>query len=500
MDLYEEYCAASVDYEQLGMMPQKRESTYFCTPLDADVLGWTGVDGVHFCRVKGYGETVFCISPMNLPGEYVHPVAKNFRDFLRLILACRGTAAIEQMYAWTKDAFDAFLSEDQPDLSRQAALAAVSNAFSLEAMEDPYGYVKGLQKGFDLTGLRFSEDYDEWAPPVTKPQPWKVTFAGGFDHHVGRGGKEIAVNQSFLWGDVRWHVPAVYACAEGLVVDILAQGDAERVQEYVQKAAKLDGCDGASRAAVDALERENPLDHRFSLSAVLNGAVLTQRAQESIYHLPQWLLREDVSCDGSAKLAVTHYGMDIDSPWSLYRCKFNWNTGKKPRIRSLSLTFVQGKQIIPGPCFEVKDAGREVELIHPLTGAAHRIYVEALVPLELDLPRRLLPGALLPNRCWTMRYRITPNIPRGNFHLRDTLPDEEPRSTEASTGVRSDTEAAAIGIIGGADGPTAMFLSCGSGQEERWANSSLRFSLPESIKWQVEFLEKTLQDYVLKIK
>ena len=40
------------------------------------------------------GETVFCVNPMPLCGENVRPVARNFRDFLRLMLATGGAAAM----------------------------------------------------------------------------------------------------------------------------------------------------------------------------------------------------------------------------------------------------------------------------------------------------------------------------------------------------------------------------------------------------------------------
>lgn len=35
-------------------------------------------------------------------GNYVHPRAKDFQDFLRLLLACGHTAALEQAWCWDK--------------------------------------------------------------------------------------------------------------------------------------------------------------------------------------------------------------------------------------------------------------------------------------------------------------------------------------------------------------------------------------------------------------
>ena len=35
--------------------------------------------------------------------KYVYPLAANFKDFLRLILACGSTTAVEQIIGWSKE-------------------------------------------------------------------------------------------------------------------------------------------------------------------------------------------------------------------------------------------------------------------------------------------------------------------------------------------------------------------------------------------------------------
>ena len=75
-----------LDLAPLGLERRDGTETYFCTPKGARIIGWAGVDGIHFCRVRGFGEMVFAVSPMNPAPHYVHPVAQNFSDFLRLLL------------------------------------------------------------------------------------------------------------------------------------------------------------------------------------------------------------------------------------------------------------------------------------------------------------------------------------------------------------------------------------------------------------------------------
>ena len=75
MTEYERFLRLGVDGGAIGFAPGEEEGGYFCTPLDARVLGWD-VEGVHFCCVDGMGETVFCVNPMPLCGENVRPVAR----------------------------------------------------------------------------------------------------------------------------------------------------------------------------------------------------------------------------------------------------------------------------------------------------------------------------------------------------------------------------------------------------------------------------------------
>lgn len=57
---------------------------------------------------------VFSVSPMNSAPDFVHPLANNFADFLRLLLACGDSAALEQAWMWDKAQFEAFLRDNPP--------------------------------------------------------------------------------------------------------------------------------------------------------------------------------------------------------------------------------------------------------------------------------------------------------------------------------------------------------------------------------------------------
>lgn len=163
MTEYERFLRLGVDGEAIGFAPGEEQGGYFCTPLGARVLGWDA-EGVHFCRIDGMGETIFCVNPMPLCGENVRPVARDFRDFLRLLLATGGAAAIAEAGDMTRAQFAAFVQSKTEMENRlrpavRQALERIAQGLDLSPMDDPYGYIRALQAGFDAGALRFSDEY-----------------------------------------------------------------------------------------------------------------------------------------------------------------------------------------------------------------------------------------------------------------------------------------------------------------------------------------------------
>ena len=91
MTLFERFQKLDIDFDSIGFLKDNEPIRYFCTPKAAEILGRAGVDGIHYCRIPRFGETIFAVSPSNLPGEYVHPIARDFEELLSLavkILVC----------------------------------------------------------------------------------------------------------------------------------------------------------------------------------------------------------------------------------------------------------------------------------------------------------------------------------------------------------------------------------------------------------------------------
>ena len=111
MTMYEKYCQLKIDSRWIGLEKSDLCVDYFCTPINATVIGWE--NSIHYCFIKGYRDMVFAVNPEPTVDKYVYPLAMNFKDFLRVILACGSTTAPEQIIGWSKEQFESFVvSED----------------------------------------------------------------------------------------------------------------------------------------------------------------------------------------------------------------------------------------------------------------------------------------------------------------------------------------------------------------------------------------------------
>lgn len=158
---YREFCELNIDTSCLGLAHGEIEQ-YFCTPVGAAVIGWD--NGIHYCFISGFGEMVFAVNPDSCCEHYVYPLANNFTDFLRLILAVKGTNTIQQMILWNQQQYEDFVhSPEEIEYASKKevtdTLAKLQNLLGVTAMENPFEYVKSLQAQFPYDRIMFSDEY-----------------------------------------------------------------------------------------------------------------------------------------------------------------------------------------------------------------------------------------------------------------------------------------------------------------------------------------------------
>lgn len=89
----------------------------------------------------------------------------------------------------------------------------------------------------------------------------------------------------------------------------------------------------------------------------------------------------------------------------------------------------------------------------------------------------------LPDHYRTIIWRVEPELPQNVLTIRDRDPGDRPRSMARGSG------ASGVGIIGGADGPTAVVIGAPNVPGKHVSVSGLYFDLPEQTTWQMVFRE-----------
>ena len=160
--LYEKFNKLKIDGSQIGFEKGETEGGYYCTPIGAKVIGWD--NGIHYCYIEGLGETVFCVNPENYGDELVYPIANNFEDFLRLILATYSANTLMQIILWDKSQYMDFINdpwevENRENEEVKSVIKTISDKLNLTPMENPFEYVKAIQKDFDYSLIKYTDEY-----------------------------------------------------------------------------------------------------------------------------------------------------------------------------------------------------------------------------------------------------------------------------------------------------------------------------------------------------
>ena len=504
MTLYQKFKKLNIDHAAIGFALCGTNEPYYCTPKDAVILGWAGVDGIHYCTIPQFGETIFAVSPMNF-GDCVHPIARNFEDLLRLLLSCADMAALEQCFAWEQEQFRAFLLDCPATAAQQAALDAIRQQFGLEPMPDAFAYIKKLQAEFDLSQIPYTEDYyDEDMNPAAPAQisEWEVTYDGGFWGGQGEAGVELSLGKTFAWGQETWHIPALYLCNEGLVVDFLLEADPAPVKAFLDKWDLYnEDRNHYTREQRQQMEQENPLDVDFCSHLLCGGRRMQCRHGCAVTWLPSSCLPAGLRAEPEALQVLEHYGLDRDHAWAIHRCSYQWDDPEEQELCSLSVCMERAPARLCGPVFATPAAGESIALPHPLTGQVYTLTAHEAEAQKL--PEHAFPADGMEHpACFTaMRYSLEPDIAEPGFLLEDCADGDFSRPQKQAADHRGPTAtacAAVMGIIGGADGPTALIT--GKTQPKLHAAcSSLHFEPVDLVEWRALFYEKQLADVELRL-
>ena len=490
MNLYQQFLSLPIDRESLGLEPRDRDITHFCTPKGAGILGWAGVDGVHYCTVPALGETVFCVTPMDGP-PYVRPIAEDFDTLLHLLLACGTMDAISQAYMMDEAGFYRFIAENPPMPAQQAALDMIEQQLVPTPWDDPYAHIRQLQESFDYAAIPYSDEYYDLTgelPPNTWGVYWNRSFGSRGE---GTPGEAIPVNKTFRWGDALWHIPTVYRFPEGLMIDFCTEIAPERMQAFIDKWDLLHENEHSyTKAEQRQIEHEHPFAHDFKAELQLDGRALRQKTGYGLGWITPELLGGLFPAEGESEAILDHYGLDRSRCWSFFRATFPHEG--LDSLHGLTLHLSRRATALPAGTIDTPKSGDILHFVHPLTGedtAMTVLEVEQQILSREHLPD---PDAEYPTHFIAMTFTLDPDRSFEDFRLQD-IGESDPVRRKNPDG------ATAIGIIGGASAPALLIRQSKEHPHVHTACSALRFEAGHPIQWEAVFYEKLLEDTAVEL-
>lgn len=156
---YENYLSLKLNGNLISLESTENLYPYWCYPLNAKPIGLEGC--ILYCFIEGYGDMVFASNPETCVDKNVYPLAYCFEDFIKLILACGSANPVEQIGWMNRDKFEEHLNNERMNQTEEhtKVLQTLKEAFNLEPIDDPFNYVKEIQKSFDDSKIEFSDEY-----------------------------------------------------------------------------------------------------------------------------------------------------------------------------------------------------------------------------------------------------------------------------------------------------------------------------------------------------
>ena len=326
---------------------------------------------------------------------------------------------------------------------------------------------------------------------------WNVCYGKGY---WGKSDEkpetqEVVVDCNFVWQEESWYIPAAYLFEEGLVIDYCVKVDPAKVKAWIDQwqIGSLNEHELTHEQWAE-MEQTNPLNIKFNSTLKCNGEVLQPQMGSSISWIPPELLTGDVENAEEAAQVLQCYDLDENKAWSFHRCSYPWREAKQTPIHSLKLKSECGLKEIQGIHFGYPGVGDEISFVHPVSGVNHILTVLAYEQKEISLRESMEEEYEFPKYHTAMTYTLEPDLSECNFQIKDCLQNDEPKLR----GKTSDC-ADSIGIIGGADGPTALAFAKEGDAKIHMAFSALHFEWTEQVEWKMVFRVKQMKDIEVKL-
>jgi hypothetical protein len=285
----------------------------------------------------------------------------------------------------------------------------------------------------------------------------------------GLSGSPQKVNWRFEHRGNKCVIPFIYRFSNGIVFDVINLLDEKALHDFIDKYEEVES--SLTPLQRKCAEQEHPYRDLSIKDIWIDGKrVDGSRSSSSIVDIP-WadrnsnetaVLRKEYESviDDSESYGIQRFCIpypNVDSKVKRIMHFFRLN-----RIGNIKFDTMPVKEFSPlNIRFKLSDKEREkeVEFKHPITGTIHKLFFKNPEPAEVPLGIRKEHSIFVVNA----NYEIEPPLPVGdNLKFENSL-----KNPELKNGEFGPESASAMGIIGGASGPTAIGFSTNSNEEMR---------------------------------
>ncbi|MDD3172851.1 MAG: hypothetical protein PHF63_04195 [Herbinix sp.] len=332
----------------------------------------------------------------------------------------------------------------------------------------------------------------------------KVYYSGNFwgGHKYEQPGKEIPVNKEFVWGGLKWHIPAIYACSKGLVIDFCLEIPKERIETYLKRWNQDMRLSGLSDEELELMEKENPFSIDIEAVAKINGKELEPPSMYVVGWHPCEAEREMIE-DVQEEL-MEYYDCDRNQGWKFIRACFSWKTTRKPKMKTLFLTLKKHPVAYSGVHFTTEPHCDRQEILckHPVSKQEYKIKIYECETATLsEKLLRFNEDMQYPNYFIKLSYSISPELPQEEFRIQDCARSDKPKCIGTISLAPNEISSVGVAVIGSADGPSAIFIARKDSEEnnKRLTCSSLHFTQVPRVEWRTIFYVKENENFGIEI-
>lgn len=321
----------------------------------------------------------------------------------------------------------------------------------------------------------------------------KVYYSGNFWGHTKgeHAGKEQSIQKEFQWGKLKGRIPSIYVCAAGIVIDFCFHITKEEMETFMKRWNITEEYRQFSEEEQELINRENPCNINFSSVLQINGKEQIAHESCGVCWIPNFE-------HGKAEQELaSYYGCDMNEYWYFTRVKFPWLTKYKTPIKSLGITLIAEKvkytitDFVTRPNMEPFD----VTFTHPATNKEYQINVLSCENEEMPVRHIMDETYQLPRYCHNMMYEIIPELSMEEIRITDCKKSDAPVKLSQNC----DGNPSSVTIIGGADGPTAIFVAGKTKVHKKIACSGLHYEPQLETKWKVDCFVKEQEDITISV-